>query len=331
MKQHRSSILMVLVLAVAGLAFAFKSQLLSPNVGEALAAPAGIELRAEPVPLSEADPTLKNVGALTYRMGWALTSPHDRFGGLSGLTLSKDGKLVAISDQGDWFTAHFDPKAREPITDAELVPFDLNMPLDSKKDFDAESLVRAGDSFLVSFEQRHRLELAQPGDIPAPWPPAKGMDFSGIADNGGMEAISWTNDGHLLAFAERGTDVQGLSRVWLVGDDGTQQLSFKRPRNFAPTDAALLPNGDILLLTRFFSVVDGVAIKLLRIKAADIQPGATLVGEELAHLAPPLTVDNMEGLDVGTAADGTTLVYMLSDDNFSSSQRTLLLVFALKD
>jgi len=331
MKQYRSSILIVLCLAIAALAFAFKSQLMSQNVGEALAAPAGISLRAEPVPLNSEDPTQIRVGALTYVAGWALTSPHDRFGGLSGLVISKGGELVAISDQGDWFTAHFDPKAQAPITDAELVPFDLNMPEDSKEGFDAESLIQAGDSFLVSFEQRHRLEIAQPGGLPTPWAPSKGMDFGGITKNGGMEAISWTKDGHLLAFAERGTDVQGLSRAWLVGEDRVDRLFFKRPKNFAPTDAALLPNGDILLLTRFFSVVDGVAIKLLRIKAANIQPGATLVGEELAHFAPPLTVDNMEGLDVGTAEDGATLVYMLSDDNFSSSQRTLLLMFALDD
>lgn len=330
MKQHRTNILLALVLVVAGLAFVFKSQLLAPDLGEALAAPAGIELRATPVPLNEVDPAQKRVGALTYIAGWALTSPHDRFGGLSGLTISEDGKLVAISDQGDWFTARFHPKAREPVTNAELVPFDLNMPEARKTDFDAESLIRAGDSFLVAFEQRHRLEVAKPGSVPAPWAPAAGMDFGGIADNGGMEAISWTLDGRLLAFAERGVDVHGLSRVWLVGEDGVDLVFFKRPKNFAPTDAALLPNGDILLLTRFYSVVDGVAIKLLRISAEDIRPGATLVGTELAHLSPPLTVDNLEGLDVGVAPDGTTLVYMLSDDNFSSSQRTLLLMFALE-
>lgn len=330
MKQHRSNILLALVLVVAGLAFVFKSQLLAPDLGEALAAPAGIELRATPVPLNEADPGQKRVGALAYVAGWALTSPHDRFGGLSGLTISEDGKLVAISDQGDWFIASFNPATSEPVTDAELVPFDLNIPEDSKKKFDAEGMVRAGDGFLVSFEQRHRLEMARPGGIPTPWAPAAGMDFAGIAENGGMEAISWTQDGRLLAFAERGVDVHGLSRVWLVGEDGVDLLSFKRPKNFAPTDAALLPNGDILLLTRFYSVVDGVAIKLLRIAAEDIRPGATLVGTELAHLSPPLTVDNLEGLDVGVAPDGTTLVYMLSDDNFSSSQRTLLLMFALE-
>ncbi|SDD33636.1 esterase-like activity of phytase family protein [Kordiimonas lacus] len=330
MKQHRSSILLVLCLAIAAVVFAFKSDLLSQSVGEALAAPAGIELRAEPVPLSEADPALTRVGALKYLAGWALTSPHDRFGGLSGLTISEDGTLVAISDQGDWFTGHFNPVAPQPITDAELVPFDLNMPEDSKKGFDAESLIRLDDGFLVAFEHRHRLEMAKPGGVPTPWAPAQGMEFGGISDNGGMEAISWTADGQLLAFAERGVDVQGLSRAWLVGADGIHGLFFKRPKNFAPTDAALLPNGDILLLTRFFSVVDGVAIKLLRFKAEDIRPGATLVGEELAHLAPPLTVDNLEGLEVGTGADGTTLVYMLSDDNFSSNQRTLLLMFALE-
>ena len=54
-----------------------------------------------------------------------------------------------------------------------------------------------------------------------------------------------------------------------------------------------------------------------------------LKGELLARFAPPLTVDNFEGLAVARDADGATLVYILSDDNFHFLQRTLLLLFRL--
>jgi len=40
-------------------------------------------------------------------------------------------------------------------------------------------------------------------------------------------------------------------------------------------------------------------------------------------------VDNMEGLDVHETPSGETILTMISDDNFSLIQRTLLLQFKL--
>jgi hypothetical protein len=43
----------------------------------------------------------------------------------------------------------------------------------------------------------------------------------------------------------------------------------------------------------------------------------------------PLTIDNFEGLAVVRDPSGGVLVYLLSDDNYSPLQRTLLLRFRL--
>ena len=51
-------------------------------------------------------------------------------------------------------------------------------------------------------------------------------------------------------------------------------------------------------------------------------------GREIARLAPPLTIDNMEGVSV-TVENGRNIVWLVSDDNFFPLQRTLLLKFAL--
>jgi len=50
---------------------------------------------------------------------------------------------------------------------------------------------------------------------------------------------------------------------------------------------------------------------------------------ELATLAGPMTVDNFEGIATRRGPKGETLIYLVSDDNFRSGQRTLLLMFAL--
>jgi hypothetical protein len=42
-------------------------------------------------------------------------------------------------------------------------------------------------------------------------------------------------------------------------------------------------------------------------------------------------IDNMEGLSVHRNAGGETVLTLISDDNFSNIQRTLLLQFALAE
>jgi hypothetical protein len=44
-----------------------------------------------------------------------------------------------------------------------------------------------------------------------------------------------------------------------------------------------------------------------------------------------LTFDNMEGIDARRSEGGESLVYLLSDDNYSFLQRTLLLMFRMGD
>jgi hypothetical protein len=65
------------------------------------------------------------------------------------------------------------------------------------------------------------------------------------------------------------------------------------------------------------------------LRAAPIAPGARLEAEELALLRRPLSVDNFEGVACRLGPRGESLIYLVSDDNFSATQRTLLLQFAL--
>jgi hypothetical protein len=106
---------------------------------------------------------------------------------------------------------------------------------------------------------------------------------------------------------------------------------------FRPTALALLPGGDVLVLERRYPPV---AIRIRRLARAALEGGGDLTGEELARFAPPLTVDNYEGLEVTMGPDGVPRLFVLSDDNDcakldhrhgTSGQRTLLLSFTLGD
>ena len=86
----------------------------------------------------------------------------------------------------------------------------------------------------------------------------------------------------------------------------------------------------LLVLERRYTLIGGVSAIIRKVKRDAIKAGATLEGDELAMLRAPLSVDNMEGIATRRGPNGETLIYLISDDNFSPLlQRTLLLVFAL--
>ncbi|MBL4788381.1 MAG: esterase-like activity of phytase family protein [Kordiimonadaceae bacterium] len=296
-------------------------------------APVTTVINAKRVPLSTDDPMQTKVGELTYVAGWSMTSPNDDFGGWSGLLVDvlAPKTLLAISDKGYWLQADIDLNAKVPLLNATIRPFEDGARGKSKSDYDAESLARHASGLYVGLEQNHRiLDVKTPGAPSSMAAINNHLDLSGLSSNGGLEALTRLDDGTFLMFAERGLDAKGTLPAWIASADKAETLRLSPPKNFAPTDAVTLPNGDVLLLMRYYSALDGSAAKLLRIAAADIKAGAVLKGTEIAHFSPPLIVDNMEALDIKVLADGTLRLFMMSDDNFSPFQRNLFLVFDWK-
>jgi len=72
-------------------------------------------------------------------------------------------------------------------------------------------------------------------------------------------------------------------------------------------------------------------MELRHVSASQLHEGVRLEGEVLANLSfMDASIDNMEGVAVRRGPKGETLLYMVSDDNFSPLQRTLLLMFELR-
>ncbi len=83
-----------------------------------------------------------------------------------------------------------------------------------------------------------------------------------------------------------------------------------------------LANGDAAWLFRAWDPVRGSRITLKILGPAG----------EVARMdmAKPLTVDNLEGVSAVPGKNGAIRFYLLSDDNFSNSQKTILLAFDWK-
>jgi hypothetical protein len=300
-----------------------------------------IALITQAVPL-EAGAATARVGALEYRGGIALRSNDRRFGGLSDLHVSGDGTtLLAIGDRGHWVRMRltYDRSGRlAGAEDGEIGALidETGAPLRGR-DADAEAMAMMPDgSILLAFERNHRLLHYPEAEPPFSKPPVAfpaPVGLEDAPDNGGIEALAHVGRGFLLAITERMSGGAGAVQGWVGRNGAWEPLAYIRNRSFQPTGAALLPNGDVAVLERHYSVADGVSIRLARLPRAEIAPRQRLQSRDIAKLSAPLTVDNFEGIAVrrGPAPKRETFVYLLSDDNFNPSQRTLLLMFALAE
>jgi hypothetical protein len=135
----------------------------------------------------------------------------------------------------------------------------------------------------------------------------------------------------LVALSERGLDGGGNLIAFLVGGPSPGQFSVRRTDDFDISDAVILPSGGLLVLERKFSLFSGVGIRIRRIALSAIAPGALVDGPTVFTADLGQEIDNMEGIDAHVTPEGDTVLTMVSDDNFSMIQRTLLLQFTLME
>lgn len=290
------------------------------------------------------DHSARRFGALTFRSGLEISDPYPHFGGLSGLWRSPNGRnLLAVSDNGDWFAADvrddadgiagFDSAIMAPMLDAR------GRPLGMTEHFDVEALAVSDGVAYVAIERSNalmRFDLREGGiaargeETPAPpamrgWPRNSGPEGLAVAPPSSPVA------GALVIIAERarfGSDAptQGV----IVGGERHSVFEVARSDWFDVTDIEFLENGDLLLLERRYRIFRDVGARIRRIPGAALRPGALIDGPVIFEAGASHQIDNMEGLTSHRAASGDLVLTMISDDNFSILQRTLLLEFVLE-
>lgn len=318
-------------------AFALATALaLVVTAADARAAPLALEV--SPLPLHAEDDTVERIGALRYLGGLELRSSDRRFGGLSGLDISPDGRqALFVSDTGSWVQAalRYDGGGRLAGVGAAEIGRLLRpdgKPVGGKASADAESLARVGDGLAVAFERDHRIWLYRGAPNPfldRPQPLPIPPDLRKAPANGGVEALAALGDGRLVLFAEDFPPSAPYTYGWIRERGGWQRFRYERTGLFRPTGAAPLPGGDLLILERRFTWIGGLASRLARVSPSALTGDGPVRSVELARLEPPLLVENFEGIDVRRDDAGRTLVYLVSDNNFNLLQKTVLLLFVL--
>jgi hypothetical protein len=306
-----------------------------------------IEIHAQAIEAFDArEPGQTRFGALTFRGGLILESGDRDFGGLSALQVGPGGEqFLALSDRGQWLRGRIIYRGKAPvaIANAEVAPIlgADGRSLRSRGWYDTEALASDNGIFWVGIERVHqivRFDYARDGlrarGTPVTAPP--GMKL--LPYNKGIECLAAVPldpaskegppAGTLIAISERGLDNHGHLKGFLVGGPGGV-FSLRRRDEFDVSDCALTGNR-LLVLERRFSWMRGIAMRIRSVPLASIRPGALIDGPELIFADMAHQIDNMEGLAVHRDPSGATVLTLVSDDNFSPLQRTLLLQFTLE-
>ncbi len=309
-----------------------------------------IEVEARPIAsFDKSAPEQRRFGKLTWRGGLELSSKSKHFGGWSGLVVDADGRsILAISDAGTWLVAElaYDGDRPAGLVHARIGPLlgrDGKV-LARERDRDAEAVTLVSGSLgrgnlLVAFERNHRIGRFEigPKGLSAP------VSYVGLPAearrmrrNSGFEALAMLragpHKGSLVAFSERLEDASGNLIGWLWVQGVPKPLAITDIDGFDISDAAAMKDGSVLVLERRFRWTEGVRVRLRRLPAGELRPGAIIGGEVLLTADLGREIDNMEGLAVHEGPRGETILTMISDDNFNHVlQRTVLLQFSISD
>ena len=153
----------------------------------------------------------------------------------------------------------------------------------------------------------------------------------GWPGNAGPEAMARLADGRFIVLSEDPPRWFGRARAGLLfSDDPVEgaeavEFEFRAPEGYAPSDLALLPDGRVLILARRveWGLPPGFSNKLLVADPAEVRAGKPWPWRELADLSA-LPSDNYEGLAIEAAMGGAVTLWLISDDNHATFQRTLL-------
>ncbi len=276
------------------------------------------------------------LGAFDLVNAWEMRSTNSLFWGMSSLVPRADGGLMAATDNG-WLIG-FTPPGRPRVQRDFIVPLPSTTGIElAKADRDAESMTfdPVTRRYWGGFESSNAIVRFAPS-FARQEADAKPAAMANWRSNSGPEAFVRLTDGRFVIISE-GTSSFGLERphpALLFHDDpadGAQPVpfSFAAIPGFRPTDMAQLPDGRVLILLRKTSVFSGFTAKIMLADPAQIVPGETWQGREVAWLKPPLPTDNMEGMTITRESTGPhkgqISVWLISDSNKFALQRNLLL------
>lgn len=290
-----------------------------------------LPLTVTPIDLDPKGAGLSLPPGVNFAGGWALSSANKHLGGLSGLSVLPDNRLLSVSDTGRFIELGL--ANGRPDGTARLASMRFENPLirPGKLTADAEGLDFQNGIAFVSFERNFRV-LAF--DLSGCGGDAKGIEIatpSGrfgktrVRANAGPEALYLDPKGGLHIIYEQLKDGEPVQGQVLL--DGSLHMRTRPPLpaladGFRPVgaDQIVLHSGPPVE-ARLYRAYDRARGNRIRLDF-----GVNGHNPWQINLQPPLLTDNFEGVTLQETDTGLR-AYIISDDNFSDRQQTLLYAF----
>ncbi len=286
-----------------------------------------------------------------------------RFSGFSGLFFSEDGFLTAISDRS--YYVHTGVKFHKNGTvayqsstamigtlkgeDGEVLSYEGN---------DVEDVAQHGGDCFIPHEIINLVSRYSGCDFEkAPQQLDVPHNISRFSSNLGMESLVISGDGTFLSMQEY--DINNFSNhsafLWSYTDEKynkiKDEIGFTYTSNdgYSVSGITFTCQGHLLLLERKIVVQEDVASDstskyLLEFESRvkfipqsvfkGIAQGDVVSGTEIIHIHNhdnSIFSDNFEGIAVQCSAGKDTIIYLISDDNQSPTQKNLLRKFEMRE
>jgi len=267
--------------------------------------------------------------ATRFLSSYHWTSDRDGFGGYSAILLSPEGAgFVMMSDRTHLVegTIHRHEGRIIGIRSGEIQPIRIPDALLGRQSHgDTEGLARDRDGRIyISLESDNRIiSRTKDGD----WsilPPFPAIDA--LPPNKGLEALAIAPDETIYALPESSDGLLDPFPVFRYRSDAgwDQPMSITRTQGHVPVGADVGPDGRLYVLERGFAGFGFYS----RVRRFDLTGKGAVTGETLLR-TEILRHDNLEGISVWQANDGTLRLTMVSDDNFLFFQRTEIVEYAV--
>lgn len=271
----------------------------------------------------------ENIQTARFLSSYHWTKERDGFGGYSGISLTPDGAgFVIISDRAHLIEGTIFRHGDRIIgvRSSEMATLDFpdsllgHLPIR-----DTEGLARdASGRLYISVESENRVLCRDKDGVWSVLPDYP--EIQALPSNRGLEALAIALDETIYALPEVSEDLLAPFPVFRFRKKAgwDQPMSISRNDGFLPVGADVGPDGKLYVLERGFS---GFGFSS-RVRRFNLLNGDSFDGETLLT-TEPRRHDNLEGLSVWAARDGTLRLTMISDDNFFFLQKTEIVEYAV--
>lgn len=276
----------------------------------------------------------RRIGALEPIGAVTLSSNQPGLGGFSALALYRDHALL-LTDGGLLVRLRIADGTVQTLPGSSIEAGPETGWSRASRDTESLAVDAASGRMWIGYERINTIWSYTPEGRAAgsaAWPAA--MRDWGL--NTGIESLVRLRDGRFLALREGSMKRSGPRAALLFEGDPSfydtpvARLRYLPPAGFAPSDAAPLPNGDVLVLNRRWRLPLRFDAVLVRLPAAGFRGGALLHGRVVARLGDILGGENVEGLAISRER-GETMIWMITDNDGYAWRRTILAKFRWRD